>query len=209
MDIKGWKSRVGRWLLVAGVIAAFTVVPLLVGNDWADVVVQAEAALGVAGFWAYRNRPRVTLRLRNNNGLYLELANAGNRVAKQVTVNCKPVLPWKTLLATAAREEFGQDEDFGDMDRGQHYVVMLGSLGEHTASVLEKTSFVVSHESTWGFRRHRSTIRFGGSGGRSTVREEAPTAIGEIAKTVKEQREKLDKMSLRVNVGSGVVDGPR
>ena len=181
MDGKTTRRRIAIWLLVA--IGLALVIGLLIwaGHDWSEAIVQGLAALGGAWFWAYRSRPRVTLRLTSSDSLYLELANLGNRVAKHVEVRCEPPIPWKTTLALAPREEFGLFEDFGDMDRDQRYVVLFGSPGKATASALENTTFEVSHESPWGFGRRKSKIRFG-TGVLSTIREDAPTAIGQIAR---------------------------
>ena len=136
----------------------------------------------------------MTLRLLSSNGLYLELANVGSRVAKQVEVRCDPPIPWYDTLAMAPRGEFGPVEDFRDMDRDQRYVVLVGSPGPLTVDVLNRTSFTVSHESTWGFRRRKSKMRFGGSGGRSSLGEGAATPIGAIAETVKGHSQKLDEI---------------
>lgn len=163
---------------------------------------QALAAIGGLAYWASRSRLRVTLRLLARDGLHLELANAGNRVAKQVTLTVDPPIPWKTTLAVAPRDEFGPIEDFGDMDQGQRYVFLVGGQGEHTVDVLSGTSFVVSHESTWGFRRRKSTRRFGGSGGRSDLGEGAATPIGEIAATFEKQEQLLRKIAAAIGDGN-------
>ena len=121
------------WLLAAIGVALVVALVLWAGDEWSEAIVQGLAALGGLWYWAFRSRPRVTLRLRNSNGLYLELANVGHRVAKQVTVRCNPPIPWEI----APREEFGPVEDFGDMDRGQRYVVLVGSPGPHIVDVAE------------------------------------------------------------------------
>ena len=194
MDGKRRMKRAAGWLLAAVGMALGVALVLWAGDEWSEAIVQGLAALGGLWYWAFRSRPRVTLRLRNSSGLYLELANVGHRVAKQVTVRCNPPIPWKTTLVRAPREKFGPVEDFGDMDQDQRYVVLVGSLGPRIVDVLSTTTFVVSHESTWGFRRRKSTIRFGGSGGRSSLGEGTGTPIGEIAEAVKKQEKSLEKI---------------
>ena len=194
-------KRAAGWLLVLGALAGLAVLLVRKGADWGEtgaewgqVIVQTLAALGGLWYWAFRSRSRVTLRLLSSSGLYLELANVGNRVAKQVEVRCDPPIPWYETLAMAPRGEFGPVEDFGDMDRNQRYVVLVGSPVPLTVDVLNETTFTVSHESTWAFRRRKSIIRFGGSGARSSLGEGAATPIGEIAETVKGHSQKLDEI---------------
>ena len=192
--------RAVGWLLVAGALVVAVAVAQK-GADWGEtkaewgqVIIQGLAALGGLWFWLYRSRPRVVLRLKSSDGLYLELANVGSRAARQVQMKVDPPIPWKTTLVMAPREKFGPVEDFGDMDQGQRYVILVGSAVPHTVDVLNATTFVVSHESTWGFRRRKSTRRFGGSGGRSDLGEGAATPIGAIAETVKRQQQTLEKI---------------
>ena len=201
MDKNQAVKRAAVWLLVMGVLAALVVlVPLAVKDwdtttaEWSQAIIQALAALGGLWFWLYRSRPRVVLRLKSSDGLYLELTNAGSRAAKKVEMRVDPPIPWETTLAMAPRGQFGPVEDFGDMDQGQRYVVLVGSPTPHTIDVLNATTFIVSHESTWGIRRREFTRRFGGSGGRSDLGEGAATPIGEIANTVKKQGQTLEKI---------------
>lgn len=201
MDKKQAMKRAAGWLLVIGVLVVLVVlVPLTVSEwdattaEWSQAIIQALAALGGLWFWLYRSRPRVVLRLKSSDGLYLELVNVGSRAAKKVEMRVDPPIPWETTLGLAPREQFGPVEDFGDMDQGQRYVVLVGSPVPHTVDVLNATTFVVSHESTWGFRRRKSTRRFGGSGGRSDLGVGAATPIGAIAETVKNQGQTLEKI---------------
>ena len=143
VDKKQARKRAAGWLLVIGVLVVLVaLVPLTVNKwdattaEWSQAVIQALAALGGLWFWLYRSRPRVVLRLKSNNGLYLELANVGSRAAKKVEMRVDPPIPWKTTLGLAPREQFGPVEDFGDMDQGQRYVVLVGSPVPHTVDVL-------------------------------------------------------------------------
>ena len=190
----GWQRTAWRWFLGFGAAGLVVVVVCWAGPEWSEAIIQGLAGLGALWYWAYRSRPRVTLRLLSIRGLYLELANRGNRVAKQVTIRCDPPIPWESIAAKAPREQFGPVEDFGDMDRDQRYVFMFGSQTPHSVDVLDQTTFEVSHESTWGFRRRTSTIRFGGSGGRSSLEVGAATPIGEVAKAIKKHEQKLEKI---------------
>ena len=88
MDVRQTTKRAAALLHVAGVVALVVLFVLWAGAEWSEAIVQALAAAGGLWYWAYRSRPRVTLRLRNSNGVYLELANVGNRVAKQVKLSC-------------------------------------------------------------------------------------------------------------------------
>ena len=201
MDKKQAMKRALSWLLVIGVLVVLVaLVPLTVNKwdattaEWSQAIIQALAALGGLWFWLYRSRPRVVLRLKSSDGLYLELVNVGSRAAKNVEMSVDPPIPWETTLGLAPREQFGPVEDFGDMDQGQRYVVLVGSPVPHTVDVLNATTFVVSHESTWGFRRRKSKRRFGGSGGRSDLGVGAATPIGAIAETVKKQGQTLEKI---------------
>ena len=187
-------SRGACWLLVLVALVGVVGFMLWAGDEWSEAIVQGLAGLGGLWFWVRRTRPRVTLRVRSRNGAYLELSNVGSRVARQVTVRCSPPIPWQTTLAMAPREEFGPVEDFGDMSPDQRYVVLVGGPGPRLVDVLDRTTFEVSHERTWWVGRCKSTMRFGGSGGRSTLNDDAPSSIGEIAKTVERHGEKLDKI---------------
>ena len=192
MDKSQLGSRAVRWLPIAVAIAAFVVVPLWVGRDWAEVVVQAEAALGAAWFWAYRSRPRVTLQLGMRGLVYVDLENIGKRTAKQVRVRCDP--PIKTFKDA----QFGPIEDFGDMDRGQRYEVAIGVPARGIVAELARSTFEVSHESTWGFRRHKSTIRFGGAGLRRASSEDTSSPVGRIATAVSEIDRKLETIGAAI-----------
>lgn len=198
--MKGHRSgrSLGGWLLVAVAVALIVVLMVWAGADWSEAIVQGLAALGGAWFWAYRSRPRVTLRLRSADSVYLELANVGNRVAKEVRVRCDPPIPWNTTMAISSKAEFGPVENFGDMDVDQRYVVPVGGLSKATAAALEETTFAVSHKRTWGFGRRESTIRFGDSA-LSTIRDDAPTAIGQLVNEAKRHGKKLDRIEQAAN----------
>ena len=89
---------------------------------------------------------------------------------------------------------FGPVEHFGDMDRNQRYVILIRNQTPESADLLEKTTFEVSHESTWGFGRRKSTIQVRGLGWRGSLEVGAATPIGEIADTVKKQEQQLKKI---------------
>ena len=163
MDKNRTMKRPPGWLLVAGVLVVLTVVVVLValkgpewkvtGAEWSQAIIQGLVALGGLWYAAYRSRPRVTLHLRIEQTLvYLDLANIGNRVARQVKVKCDPPIPLKkTLGPQHSHELFGLCESFGDMDRGQRYEMAVGkSMGSELADELDKATFTVSHKSTWG-----------------------------------------------------------
>ena len=193
-----------RWLVVAVAIAALMAFALWAGAEWSEAIVQAIAAIGGLLYWLSRSRPRVTLRLISSGGLYLELLNVGNRVAKGVVVSCDPPIRYKDTLgrdSLASRETFGPFEDFGDMDRNQRYVVMVGTPGR-AVETLEKTTFEVSHERPWGFRRRKATFRFGGSGWRTTLGEGTATTMGDIATTVKKYEQKLEEIGRAIKTVS-------
>lgn len=84
------------------------------------------------------------------------------------------------------------------MDRGQSYTVAVAWHDADIASALENTTFEVSHESTWGFGRHKSTLTFGGAGVRRGSSEKASTPLGDIANAVSRQGPKLDKIGRAV-----------
>ena len=198
-------KQVVWWLvaLVGVVLAALSV--WLVGSEWSEAIVQGLAALGALWYWAYRSRPRVNLRLLFSGGLYLELTNTGNRVAKQVQVKCNPPIPWNETGITSdegnTREFlFGPIEDFGDMAPDQRYVCNFGNASAQTVEVLDTTRFEISHESTWGIRRRRSKIRFGGSGARRSMPEVTATPFDEISQAVKAQPKELTKIRKSIDL---------
>ena len=208
MDTATRAERALGWVLVLALLVAAACLIRRAGSEWSEAIVQAFAALGGLAYWAYRSRSRVALRLKSSNGLYLELVNVGNRVAKRVEMTVDPPIPWNSTLVKAPRGEFGPVEDFGDMDQGQRYVIFVGSPTPHTVDVLDATTFVVSHESTWGFRRRKLTMRFGGSGGRSDLGEGAATPIGEIAKTLKNQTQTLEKVEKAIQAVGNRLPSP-
>ena len=182
MPAKTITKRVAGWLLVVVLVLLLIWFMDEFGIEWSsEAIIQALAGLGGLGYWAYRSSSRVTARLAVKYGftasLYIE--NVGNRVAKQVRVECDPPIPIEE------REDkvrlFGPVEDFGDMDRGQCYRVPIVMGQEQVDSVIERSTFKVSHESTWGFRRRKSTIRFGGSAERYT-QEDAATSLEAMAR---------------------------
>ncbi len=201
MDRKRTTKRTAGWVLVALALVLLVMLVRRIGADWSEAIVQGLAALGGAWFWAYRSRPRMTLHLGMRRGLtYLDLENTGNRAAKRVQVRCQPPLSVKELLGTADDiGDFGPVENFGDMDRGQRYSVAVSVYGPDMVSTLENTTFEVSHESTWGFRRHRSTLTFGGAGVRRGSSEDASTPLGKIASAVSGHGQKLDKIGRSVD----------
>lgn len=83
----GRVGRIGAWVLVA--LAGYSVGCFVfwAGAQWSEAIIQALAAIGGLWYWAYRSRPRVTLRLMKGVDMYLELTNVGNRVAKQVRLS--------------------------------------------------------------------------------------------------------------------------
>ena len=194
MDKSQLRRQAVRWLPLAVAIVAFVVVPILVGRDWAEVAVQAEAALGAAWFWAYRSRPRVTLKLGMRGLVYLDLENIGNRTAKHVRVRCDPP------INIFDKDQFGPVEEFGDMDRGQRYEVAIGVPAKGIVAELERSTIEVSHESTWGLRRHKSTIQFGGAGLRRASSEDTSSPVGRIATAVGEIDRKLETIGAAVKV---------
>lgn len=183
MDGKRTATRTVGWVLVALALVLLVIVVRRVGADWSEAIVQGLAALGGAWFWAYRSRPRVTLRLEMRGTTYLAVENVGNRVAKRVQVKSDPPIRLEETLQGDAEGEFGPVEDFGDMDRGQRYAVPVAWVGAegNFVGLLEATTFEVSHESTWGFRRYKSTVRLGGAGVRRAARDDASTPLSKIA----------------------------
>ena len=189
-------KRVVWWLVIAVGAALAILLVWCVGSEWSEAIVQGFAALGALWYWAYRSRPRVNLRLLFSGGLYLELTNTGNRVAKQVRIKCDPPIPWSNTGITSdggntRQYLFGPIENFGDMAPDQRYVCNFGNASEQTVEVLDTTRFEISHESTWGVRRRRSNMRFGGSGERRSMSEVTATPFDEISQAVKAQHKEL------------------
>ena len=191
MPVKTITKRVAGWLLVVVLVLLLIWFMGKFGIEWSsEAIIQALAGLGGLGYWAYRSSSRVTARLAVTHGwtasLYIE--NVGNRVAKQVRVECDPPIP------IVEREDevrlFGPVEDFGDMDRGQCYRVPVVRANRQLDSVLEGSTFKVSHESTWGFRRRKHTIRFGGSAERYT-QEDAATSLETMARELSNVTRKM------------------
>lgn len=198
----GTRARriLGR-LLVLGVLAGAICLVRRAGSQWSEAIVQGLAALGGAWFWAYRSRPRVTLHLGLRGLIYLDVENIGDRAARGVQVRCHPPLPIKELMgATGDIGDFGPVEHFGDMDRGQRFSVAVAGFGSNIVSTLENTTFEVSHEGTWGLRRYRSTLTFGGAGVRRGSREDASTPLSKIASAVSGHGQKLDKIGRSVDI---------
>lgn len=194
-DLKHLAGRVFGWLIVISAFALAVALVHTAGPEWSEAIVQALAALGGLFYWAYLSRPRVGLRLLSSNGMLLELVNAGNRVARGVTLRCTPPIPWDETLSMAPRDTFGPIEHFGDMDRDQRYVVLFGSSTPHSIDVLNTITFELTHKSTWGFRRRSSTFVFGGSGARSSLAGESTgTPLGELVEAIKKHEEKMDSI---------------
>ncbi len=198
MDKRRAMRRAVGWLLVAGALVVVAVAVAQKGADWGEtkaewgqVIIQGLAALGGLWFWLLRSRPRVTLRLRLSGIAFLELANTGNRVARQVQVKCDPPLP------LPYEKKLGPIVDYGDMDRDQRYVVAIES-GPMAAEALSKTAFTVSHERPWGVGRRKSTMRFGSASAVRHVNEDVHTPVGQIAEAFKKQGQKLDKIGRAV-----------
>ena len=192
-------KRVVWWLVIMVGVALAALIVWLVGSEWSEAIVQGLAALGALWYWAYRSRPRVNLRLLFSGGLYLELTNTGHRVAKQVRIKCDPPIPWSNTGITSDGGDtrqylFGPIENFGDMAPDQRYVCNFGNASEQTVEVLDTTRFEISHESTWGIRRRRSKMRFGGSGARRSMSEVTATPFDEISQAVKAQHQELGKI---------------
>ena len=199
METRLRARRIGFWLLAALAVALAAVLVRWVGSEWSEATVQGLAALGALWYWAYRSRPRVNLRILHSGGLYLELMNTGNRVAKQVRVKCDPPIPWSEIGVTAISGDTRQDllgpsGDFGDMAPDQRYVIMFGSASPRTVEVLDKTRFEISHEGTWGFWRRRFPMQFGGSGAQASLEDITATPFGAIAKALEAQQKEFDKI---------------
>ena len=174
-------------------LAALIAFTLWAGHEWAEAIVQTAAGLGGLGYWAYHTRPRITLRIiKTRRYAYLELRNVGTRPARQVRIHCEPFGLFGIVKDDKAWKRFGPVERFGDMDRNQRNTVMIGKGGELLHNYLDKNSFTVSHEPTWGFRKRTSTFKFGGSGWRKTFERDHATPLGELVSTVKGIRETLE-----------------
>ena len=200
LDGKRTMKRMVGWVLVALLLVLFVMLVRWVGAAWSEAIVQGLAALGGVWFWAYRSRPRVTLHLGMRGLTYLDVENVGNRAAKQVRIRCEPAIPVKEWLgADGDVDDFGPVEHFGDMDRGQRYSVAVAGYGAHVVSGLENTTFEVSHESSWGFRRHRSTLTFGGAGVRRGSNENASTPLSKIVSVVSEHGQKLANINRSID----------
>ena len=199
MERRSRAKRVVWWLVIMVGVALAALIVWLVGSEWSEAIVQGLAALGALWYWAYRSRPRVNLRLLFSGGLYLELTNTGNRVAKQVRIKCDPPIPWSNTGITSdganTREYlFGPIEDFGDMAPNQRYVVFFGSPLPQIVEALDTTGLEISHESTWGIRRRRFNMRFGGSGVQRSSPDITATPFDEISQAVKAQHLELNKI---------------
>ena len=208
MEAKSRAKRIVCWLVLAVGAALAALLVWWVGPEWSEATVQGLAALGALWYWAYRSRPRVSLRLLHSGGLYLELMNRGNRVAKQVWIKCDPPIPRSEIGVTAIngntrQDLFGPIGDFGDMAPDQRYVITFGSTSPRTVEVLDKTRFEVSHESTWGLRRRKEPMQFGGSGAQVSLQDITATPFGEIAKTLEAQQKELDKIRRSIDALPG------
>ena len=199
VTVKRTMLRAASWLLVAVVFALLMVWLVNVDAERGQVVVQVFAALVGAAFWASRSRPRVTLRLGSGKSLYLELANTGNRAAKNVQVRSDPPIPVSELMMTLPRREHFGLEEFGDMDRNQRYVMPISSLGPQVVELLDRTVFEVSHESTWGFGRRKTRIHFGRASTYRTIGEHEAAPEAQVAEEIRRQERKLDAIERAVN----------
>lgn len=200
-------KRIARWFVVAAAVALAALLVWGVGSEWSEALVQGLVALGALWYWAYRSRPRVNLRLLHSGGLYLEMMNTGNRVAKRVRIKCEPPIPWSetgvTAIGSTERNQFGPIEDFGDMAPDQRHVIIFGTPSPRTAEALEAVRFEVSHEGTWGFRRWKIPMQFGGSGARSSLRDITATPLAELEKALKAQQKELDKIRRSIDALPG------
>lgn len=198
MGAKSRLKRVGWWLAAVSAVVLSVLLAWGVGSEWSEAIVQGFAALGALWYWAYRSRPQVNLRLLHSGGLYLELMNTGNRVAKQVRIKCDPPIPWSetgvTAVGSTERGQFGPIEEFGDMAPDQRHLIIFGTPSPRTAEALDATRFEVSHEGTWAVRRRKIPMQFGGSGARVSPRDITATPFGEIEKALKAQQKELDKI---------------
>ena len=181
------------WLLAAATLAALITFTLWVGSEWAEAIVQAVAAAGGLGYWMYRSRPRVTLRLwQRDGGVYLELANVGNRIAKRVRLHRDPPIAAHPSEIT----RIGPAEDFGDMDRGQRHTLLISY--PDGIGTLEKSIFRLSHDRTFWFGRYTSTVDMGGSGWNWLDQGDAGTPIAHIfaylKKHAKDQERQLERI---------------
>lgn len=205
-------KRIAGWFVVAAVVAFAVLLVWGVGSEWSEALVQGFAALGALWYWAHRSRPRVNLRLLHSGGLYLELLNTGNRVAKRVQIKCEPPIPWSetgvTAIGSTERDQFGPIEDFGDMAPDQRHLIIFGTPSPRTAEALDATRFEVSHESTWAIRRRKIAMQFGGSGARASLRDIAATPLGEIEKVLKVHQKELDKIRRSIDALPGRLAAP-
>ena len=190
------------WALTAAALAAAIWGIIAAGPEWAEAIVQGIAAVGGVVYWLYRSRPKVTLRLwEHANGVYIELANTGNRVAKQVKLHCDPPIPYSTATATSRRSKrIGPTEDFGDMDRGQRHTLLirLKPKSGRALDTLEKSVFQVSHNRAFWFGRHTSRLDMGGSGWHWLSYTDAGTPLSYMSASLKEgldtQNEHLERV---------------
>lgn len=174
-DIAG--TRAALWLLVLVTVYALVRFILWADAEWAEAIVQAVAAAGGLGYWMHRSRPRVTLREWHRHGnVYIEVANVGNRIAKNVELSCKPPIPFDP----SSRREMIDIEQFGDMDRGQRHTLMIQLRSGH--DTMEATVFAVSHDRTFWFGRHTSTLDMTGSAWKWILRSDAATPLDDIAR---------------------------
>lgn len=174
-------------LIVVVVVAALGWSVYLVGPQWAEAVVQGIAALGGLGYWAYRTRPRVNVRIwERHSWVYLEVSNVGNRIAKNVELRFDPPITRRDQQGGTAK--IGPNETFGDMDRGQRYVIVIGYYGmEH----LEKGSLRIAHDRPYWYGTRTATLDLGGSGWNWVAPEDIGVPLGDIATGVGQIAQKL------------------
>lgn len=202
MPVKTICKRIAIWsLAVAVLVLLWLCVPVLADEWSSEAIVQGLAGLGGLVYWGSRSRSRVTIKLsvRHNFSADISIENVGNRVARQVRVKCKPPIPlWQDGPPISTRQtqeeddesgrHFGPVEHFGDMDRGQRYIVPLVWGDRGVEDVLEQRTFEVSHESTWGFRRRRLTLRFGGGSKGRYIQADATASLERIARALESLR---------------------
>ena len=185
-------KRASLWLLA--LVTLYTLIRFILWADaeWAEAIVQAVAAAGGLGYWIHRSRPRVTLREWHRHGnVYIELANVGNRIAKNVELKCKPPLAFDPV----SRREMIDTEQFGDMDRGQRHTLMIQLQNTH--DTMDATIFTVSHDRTFWFGRHKSTLNMTGSAWTWILRSDAATPLDDIATAVQKLTDKPTKGNSR------------
>lgn len=200
--MNGTVKRIFVWLIAAAILSALITLILWAGHEWAEAIVQAVAAVGGLGYWMYRGRPRVTLRLwQRGGGVYLELANVGNRVAKRVRLHRDPPI----AAHPSEKTPIGPTEDIGDMDRGQRHTLLISY--PDGIDTLEKSIFRLSHDRSYWFGRHTSTIDMGGSGWNWLDQGDAGTPIAHMStllnKHAKKQEEQLDRIGDLLEDGLG------